>query len=112
MTEVPSASGGKRQSVLKDVVDDLLRNLQEGVGDKEKRKQVEEWLRSLADKYPEFSIGEGLREYYLAEAGRLRKEFDSASDLTEKLAVGRMVESFLDRAAEFDRLREESARMS
>ncbi|MBV9495068.1 MAG: hypothetical protein JOZ54_12540, partial [Acidobacteria bacterium] len=43
------------------------------------------------------------RDYYLAEAERLRSEFDKSSELVEKLSLGRSIESFLDRAAEYDR---------
>jgi hypothetical protein len=60
-------------------------------------------MRTLAEKYPEFRIEVGLRDYYLAEAERLRTDFDKSSDLTEKLGLGRNIESFLDRAAEYDR---------
>ena len=60
-------------------------------------------MRALAEKYPEFKIESGLRDYYLAEAQRLRADFDKASELTEKLALGRSIESFLDRAAEYER---------
>ncbi|PYQ27329.1 MAG: hypothetical protein DMF56_20475 [Acidobacteria bacterium] len=81
----------------------LLDDLKSGAGDKDRRRQVEEWMRTLAEKYPEFKIETGLRDYYLAEAERLRADFDKASDLTEKLALGRSIESFLDRASEYDR---------
>jgi hypothetical protein len=77
--------------------------LKSGKGDKDRRRQVEEWMRVLAEKYPEFKIETGLRDYYLAEAERLRTEFDKSADLAEKLALGRNIESFLDRAAEYDR---------
>ena len=60
-------------------------------------------MRTLAEKYPEFEIETGLRDYYLAEAQRLRTDFDKAADLSEKLTLGRQIESFLDRAAEYDR---------
>ncbi len=92
-----------RQQILSGVVERLLRDLQEGTGDKDRRRQVEEWMRTLAEKYPEFKIEVGLRDYYLAEASRLRTEFDKSEDLTEKLSLGRHIESFLDRAAEYDR---------
>jgi len=91
------------QEVLRGVVDHLLTELKNGSGDRDKRRQVEDWMRSLSEKYPEFSIEQGLRDYYLAEASRLRKDFDAATDLTEKLNLGRSVETFLDRAAEYDR---------
>lgn len=93
----------QRQQILSSVVDALLRDLKQGNGDRDRRRQVEEWMRSLAEKYPEFKIEVGLRDYYLAEADRLRGEFDKAQDLTEKLSLGRNIESFLDRAAEYDR---------
>jgi hypothetical protein len=93
----------QRLSILSGVVTDLLNQLKSGSGDKDRRRQVEEWMRILAEKYPEFKIELGLRDYYLAEAERLRADFDKSSDLTEKLGLGRSIESFLDRAAEYDR---------
>src|SRR2546423_6055415 len=93
----------QRQQILSGVVDRLLSDLKKGDGDRDRRRQVEEWMRTLAEKYPEFKIEVGLRDYYLAEATRLRGEFDKAADLTEKLALGRNIETFLDRAAEYDR---------
>ena len=93
----------QRQHILSGVVDTLLGDLKKGNGDRDRRRQVEEWMRTLAEKYPEFKIEVGLRDYYLAEAQRLRTEFDKAADLTEKLALGRNIETFLDRAAEYDR---------
>ena len=90
-------------SILSGVVTKLLEELKSGAGDKDRRRQVEEWMRTLAEKYPEFEVEKGLRDYYLAEAERLRAEFDKAADLTEKLGLGRHIESFLDRAAEYDR---------
>ena len=93
----------QRQQILSGVVDTLLSELKKGDGDRDRRRQVEEWMRTLAEKYPEFKIEVGLRDYYLAEATRLRGEFDKAADLTEKLALGRNIETFLDRAAEYDR---------
>ena|GEM_PF-485227 len=92
---------------LKEVVASLLEDLKKGAGDKDKRRQVEEWMRSLSEKYPQYPIRDGLREYYLAEAGRLRNDFNSASDLTEKLNLGRMVESFLEKAADVQRRMQE-----
>src|SRR5437016_10579793 len=92
-----------RQDILRGVVSSLIADLKNGTGDKDRRRQVEEWLRSLAEKYPEFAIESGLRDYYLAEAARLRSDFDKATDLAEKLALGRNVESFLDRAADYAR---------
>lgn len=85
---------------LKSVVDSLLSDLLEGRSDRDKRRQVEEWLKTLADKYPEFLIEAGLKRYYLAEADRLRAEFDEATDLTERLALGRSVEACLEKASE------------
>lgn len=93
----------QKQQVLSTVVKTLLADLKSGAGDKDRRRQVEEWMRALADKYPEFEIEMGLRDYYLAEAGRLRGDFDKAPDMTEKLALARSIESFFDRAAEYDR---------
>jgi len=96
-------AGEQRQDVLRGVVTSLLADLKGGSGDKDRRRQVEEWLRGLAEKYPEFAIETGLRDYYLAEAQRLRADFDNAPDIAEKLALGRSIESFLDRAADYDR---------
>jgi len=93
----------QRQQLLSGVVDALLVDLKKGNGDRDRRRQVEEWMRTLAEKYPEFKIEVGLRDYYLAEAQRLRGEFDKAADLTEKLSLGRNIETFLDRAAEYER---------
>lgn len=93
----------QRLEILSGVVSTLLSELKGGSGDKDRRRQVEEWMRTLAEKYPEFQIEAGLRDYYLAEAQRLRGEFDKSSDLTERLGLGRSIESFLDRAAEYDR---------
>jgi len=93
----------QRLDILSGVVSTLLSELKGGSGDKDRRRQVEEWMRTLAEKYPEFEIEAGLRDYYLAEAQRLRGEFDKSSDLTERLGLGRSIESFLDRAAEYDR---------
>src|SRR5438477_11459718 len=93
----------QRQQILAGVVTSLLSDLKDGNGDRDRRRQVEEWMRTLAEKYPEFKIEVGLRDYYLAEAQRLRGEFDKAADLTEKLSLGRNIETFLDRAAEYER---------
>jgi hypothetical protein len=93
----------QRTQILSGVVTTLLSELRSGSGDKDRRRQVEEWMRTLAEKYPEFRIEAGLRDYYLAEAERLRAEFDKSADLAEKLTLGRSIESFLDRAAEYDR---------
>ena len=93
----------QRQQILSGVVETLINDLKSGNGDRDRRRQVEEWMRTLAEKYPEFKIEVGLRDYYLAEAERLRGEFDKTADLTEKLSLGRNIESFLDRAAEYER---------
>ncbi|HUP45011.1 MAG TPA: hypothetical protein VM779_05820 [Thermoanaerobaculia bacterium] len=93
----------QKQKILSGVVQTLLEDLKGGSGDKDRRRHIEEWMRTLAEKYPEFEIEAGLRDYYLAEAERLRAEFDKSSDLTEKLALGRHIESFLDKAADYDR---------
>ncbi|HET7436649.1 MAG TPA: hypothetical protein VFN10_18210 [Thermoanaerobaculia bacterium] len=93
----------QRLDILETVITTLLENLKSGTGDKDRRRQVEEWMRTLAEKYPEFKIEAGLRDYYLAEAQRLRAEFEKSGELAEKLALGRSIESFLDRAAEYDR---------
>ena len=93
----------QRLQILSGVVQTLLDDLKNGNGDKDRRRQVEEWMRTLAEKYPEFKIEVGLRDYYLAEAERLRDDFNKSSDIAEKLSLGRAIESFLDRAAEYDR---------
>ncbi|HEX8407470.1 MAG TPA: hypothetical protein VF883_01300 [Thermoanaerobaculia bacterium] len=93
----------QRMQILSGVVTTLLEDLKSGTGDKDRRRQVEEWMRTLAEKYPEFKIEIGLRDYYLAEAERLRADFDKTGELAEKLGLGRSIESFLDRAAEYDR---------
>jgi hypothetical protein len=93
----------QKQQILSGVVQALLDDLKKGTGDKDRRRQVEEWMRTLAEKYPEFKIEVGLRDYYLAEAQRLREDFDKAAELSEKLTLGRHIESFLDRAADYDR---------
>ena len=91
----------QRSRILSGVVTTLLSDLKTGVGDKDRRRQVEEWMRTLAEKYPEFHIETGLRDYYLAEAERLRLDFEKATELNEKLALGRSIEGFLDRAADY-----------
>ncbi|HSP14448.1 MAG TPA: hypothetical protein VLV78_06830 [Thermoanaerobaculia bacterium] len=98
-----SSINEQKQQILSGVVTRLLDDLKSGNGDKDRRRQVEEWMRTLAEKYPEFKVEVGLRDYYLAEAGRLRADFDKAEELTEKLSLARSIESFLDRAAEYDR---------
>lgn len=97
------ATSPERQQILSGVVQTLLSDLKNGTGDKDRRRQVEEWMRTLAEKYPEFKIELGLRDYYLAEAQRLRTEFDKAPELSDKLSLGRAIESFLDRAADYDK---------
>ena len=89
--------------ILEGVVQTLLHDIESGSGDKDRRRQVEEWMRTLAEKYPEFRIETGLRDYYLAEAERLRADFEKSPEMAEKLSLGRAIESFLDRAAEYDR---------
>jgi hypothetical protein len=91
----------QRTQILSGVVKTLLDDLKSGAGDKDRRRQVEEWMRTLAEKYPEFQIESGLRDYYLAEAERLRIDFEKAAELNEKLALGRSIEGFLDRAADY-----------
>jgi len=91
----------ERTQILSGVVKTLLDDLKTGAGDKDRRRQVEEWMRTLAEKYPEFQIESGLRDYYLAEAERLRIDFEKAVELNEKLALGRSIEGFLDRAADY-----------
>src|SRR3954452_18409092 len=99
----------QRTQILEGVVKTLLNDLKTGAGDKDRRRQVEEWMRTLAEKYPEFKIEVGLRDYYLAEAQRLRADFDKSAELNEKLGLGRSIESFLDRAADYDRRITDSA---
>src|SRR5947209_10959109 len=93
----------QRTQILSGVVKTLLDDLKNGAGDRDRRRQVEEWMRTLAEKYPEFHIETGLRDYYLAEAERLRGDFTKSTEMSEKLALARSIESFLDRAAEYDR---------
>jgi len=99
-TEAPPKELSAELRSLRSVVDSLLVDLLEGRGDRDKRRQVDEWLKALADKYPEFHIEDGLRKYYLAEADRLRAEFEKAEDLSERLAIGRSVEGYLEKASE------------
>ena len=89
-------------SNLREVVHALLDDLKRGAGDRDKRRQVEEWMKSVADKYHEFEVEQGLRDYYIAEAGRLRADFEKASDLTERLNLGRSIETFLDKARDYE----------
>ena len=105
MTE--TAQAPRRNELLAGVVESLLDDLRKGAGDKDRRRQAEEWMRTLAEKYPEFHIENGLRDYYVAEAERLRADFDKSTDIAEKIALGRSMESFLDRAADLDRKIEE-----
>lgn len=97
------ATSPERQQILSGVVQTLLADLKNGTGDKDRRRQVEEWMRTLAEKYPEFKIETGLRDYYVAEAQRLRADFDKTTELAEKLSLARAIESFLDRAADYDK---------
>src|SRR5437764_7291814 len=99
MSELPVTD--QKSQILSGVVKTMLDDLRSGAGDRDRRRQVEEWMRTLAEKYPEFHIETGLRDYYLAEAERLRADFEKASELTEKLALGRSIEGFLDRAADY-----------
>lgn len=101
MSDQPTAS--PRLELLAGVVQSLLADLKNGAGDKDRRRQAEEWMRVLAEKYPEFDIESGLRDYYLAEATRMRGDFDKSADIAEKISLGRAIESFLDRASEVDR---------
>jgi hypothetical protein len=101
MSESPVTD--QKSQILSGVVKTLLDDLKSGAGDRDRRRQVEEWMRTLAEKYPEFHIETGLRDYYLAEAERLRAEFAKAAEMGEKLSLARSIESFLDRATEYDR---------
>lgn len=94
---------------LKKVVATLLDDLRRGAGDRDRRRQVEEWMKVLADKYPEFGVERGLREYYLAEAERLSSEFASSEDLAQRLALARSIEGLLEKAGEIERRTSESA---
>lgn len=98
-TQPPLRKGGP----LEGVVRDLLEDLKSGKGDGDERRRVEDWLRALSDKYPEFEIQSGLRDYYLAEADRLSKAFTSTGELVERLSLGRSIEGYLEKAAEIDR---------
>jgi len=101
MSEAPVNE--QKQEVLSGVVASLLEDLKSGNGDKDRRRQGEEWLRGLAEKYPEFKIETGLRDYYMAEAQRLRADFEKTADIAERLGLARAIEGFLDRAAEYER---------
>ena len=74
--------------ILSGVVTTLLDDLKSGTGDKDRRRQVEEWMRTLAEKYPEFQIETGLRDYYLAEAERLRVDFDKVDRAEREAGAG------------------------
>lgn len=103
----------ERQPLLREIVGTLLTELKNGSGDRDKRRQVEEWMKGLVDKYPEFDVEHGLRDYYHAEAGRLRAEFDKAPDLSEKLNLARSVEGFLEKARNYEeRISEKEAAKS
>ncbi len=104
------AQPAPKPELLQGVIGELLDSLKKGDGDVDKRRQVEEWLRVLSEKYPEYRIESGLRDYYLAEAKRLTDAFMSTADLTEKLNLGRSVESYLERATEFGRRADEARR--
>jgi hypothetical protein len=101
--EINTPDNGNERLLLREVVESLLTDLKSGAGDRDKRRHVEEWMKSLSEKYPDFGVEEGLREYYLAEAKRLRGDFDGAKDLTERLNLGRSVEGFLEKAADYER---------
>lgn len=101
MTAEPTGDTTPNNAPLREVVDALLDELRRGAGDRDKRRQVEEWMKTLADKYQDFNVEQGLRDYYLAEATRLRADFDKANDLTEKLNLGRSIEGFLDKARDY-----------
>jgi len=95
--------------LLKGLLESLVDNLKRGDGDRDGRGQVEGWLRALAEKYSEYDIESGLRDYYRAEAGRLRAEFDATENLIERLNIGRLLESFLEKASEIERRRSDEA---
>jgi len=99
--ETPSIKQ-KSDEMLRSMIRSVLDDLRNGAGDRDKRRQAEDWLKGLAEKYPAFAIRPGLREYYLAEAGRLRQEFDQTEDLTERLNLGRQMESFLEKANDIE----------
>src|SRR6266536_1796246 len=101
MSELPVNE--QKQEVLRGVVTSLIEDLKSGNGDKDRRRQVEEWLRGLAEKYPEFKIETGLRDYYMAEAQRLRAEFEKSAEIAERLGLARAIEGVLERAAEYER---------
>src|SRR3954462_1222508 len=93
----------QRTQILSGVVKTLLDDLKTGAGDKARRRQVEEGMRTLAEKYPEFQIETGLRDYYRAEADRVRLGCEKATEPNEKLALGRWIEGCRGRAADYAR---------
>src|SRR4029079_17086317 len=101
MSESPVTD--QKSQILSGVVKTLLDDLKSGAGDRDRRRPVEESMRALAEKSPESHIETGLRDYYLAESERLRAEFAKAAEMGEKLSLARSIESFLDRATEYDR---------
>ena len=101
----PEAPVLPSDELLRGLIEALLDELKSGAGDRDGRGQVDGWLRALAEKYPEYAIEGGLRDYYVEEARRLRSEFNSSDSLEEKLNLGRLVESFLEKASEIDRLK-------
>src|SRR4029078_6002070 len=84
MSESPVTD--QKSQILSGVVKTLLDDSTSAAGDRDRRRQVEEWMRTLAEKYPEFHIETGLRDYYLAEAERLRAEFTKAAESGEKVS--------------------------
>ena len=102
MSPDKATTGLPEGNVLEGVISTLLADLETGAGDENRRRQAEEWLRALRDKYPTLGIDAGLRAYYLAEAKRLKDKFDSTEDLSDKLALGRSIEGYLERALEVD----------
>src|ERR1051326_8094705 len=101
MSEV--AVTAQKPQVLSGGVKTLLDDLRGGAGDRDRRRQVEEWMRTLAEKYPEFHIETGLRDYYLAEAEPPRADSTKAAEGGEKLSRPGSIESSLARAGEYDR---------
>src|ERR1051326_1759120 len=101
MSEV--AVTDQKTQILSGVVKTLLDDLRGGAGDRDRRRQVEEWMRTLAEKYPEFHIETGLRDYYLAEAERLRADFTKAAEMGEKLSLPRPTEPSPAGAARYAR---------
>src|SRR5947209_11171653 len=58
----------QRTQILSGVVKTLLDDLKNGAGDKDRRRQVEEWMRTLAEKYPADQGEASLRNFSPAEA--------------------------------------------